>query len=79
MDSLLFFLSITVGHVVVKIVQFFFFFVELDFLQFDFDIFYRHLKSFYFSLSSSRFTGCTRLGFVLSLIQNLGLFEEGKI
>ena len=37
MDSLLFFLSITVGHeVVAKIVQFFFFFVEeLDFLQLD--------------------------------------------
>ena len=41
MDSLLFFLSITVGHeVVAKIVQFFFFFFfffveELDFLQLD--------------------------------------------
>ena len=37
MDSLLFFLSITVGHeVVAKIVQIFFFFLEvLDFLQLD--------------------------------------------
>ena len=36
MDSLLFFLSITVGHeVVAKIVQFFFFVEELDFLQLD--------------------------------------------
>ena len=38
MDSLLFFLSITVGHeVVAKIIQIFFFFCveELDFLQLD--------------------------------------------